>query len=132
MEMLWCKHPNGVWPGDEAQLSGICKDAILLFVRQSLLAPVHFVHDKSGVPRRPIVVSMAQALFVFCVSLFRFSQELGELFFSKVHGACNETPISSYVMLFRKRTLEKGVSPKDGADAEFPCVGGWSRPSGLR
>src|SRR5215469_2100064 len=52
----------------------------------SLLALVHFVKDKSGVPRRPIVVSMTQALFIFCMSLFRFSQELSELFFSKVHG----------------------------------------------
>ena len=74
MEFFEDKHGNSVWRG-----TGL---ASLL----SLLALVDFVHDKSGVPRRPIVVSMAQALFVFCVSLFRFSQELSELFFSKVHG----------------------------------------------
>jgi hypothetical protein len=38
---------------------------------------------------------MTQALFIFCMSLFRFSQELSELFFSKVHRLANETPTSS-------------------------------------
>ena len=39
----------------------------------SLLAFPELFHDKFGVPRRPIVVSMTELLLVLAVSLFRLS-----------------------------------------------------------